>query len=69
MLVPLLEEALEAVTRTGHVQDSGAWPADAGCCLYGDAAYASRYNVTACRNRGVGSDLQRGCREGRGCVA
>ena len=42
MLVPLLDEALEVVTRTGQVQDSGAGPADVSCCLYGDAAYASR---------------------------
>ena len=49
MLIPLLDEALEAVARTGQAQDSAAGPADAGCCLYGDAAYASRSNVTACR--------------------
>ena len=35
-------------------------PADAGCCLYGDAAYASRDNVTACRNRGVESRIKIG---------
>ena len=58
MFVPLLDEALEVVTRTCQVQDSGAWPADAGCCLYGDAAYASRDNVTACRDRGVESRIK-----------
>ena len=36
MLVPLLDEALEAVTRTCQLQDSGAWPVDARCCLYRD---------------------------------
>ena len=60
MLVPLLDEALEVVTWTCQVQDSGAWPADAGCCLYGDAAYASRDNVTACRDRGVDSRIKIG---------
>ena len=35
MPVPLLEEAPEVVMRTCQVQDSGAGPADAGCCLTG----------------------------------
>ena len=60
MFVPLLDEALEVVIRTCQMQDSGAWSADAGCCLYGDAAYASRDNVTACRNRGVESRIKIG---------
>ena len=47
MLIPLLDEALEVAMQTGQTQDSAAGPADAGCCLYGDAAYASRSNVTA----------------------
>ena len=58
MLIPLLDEALEVVTRTGQTQDSAAGPADAGCCLYGDAAYASRNNMTACRDRGVDSRIK-----------
>ena len=58
MLIPLLDEALEAVARTGQAQDSAAGPADAGCCLYGDAAYASRSNVTACGDRGVDSRIK-----------
>ena len=58
MLVPLLDEALEVVTRTGQVQDSGAGPTDARCCLYGDVAYASRDNVTACMDRGVNSCIK-----------
>ena len=58
MLIPLLDEALEAATRTGQAQDSAAGPADAGCCLYGDAAYASRSNVTACGDRGVDSRIK-----------
>lgn len=53
MLVPLLDGVLKAVTRTCQAQDSDAGPADAGCCLYGDAACASKDNVTACRDRGV----------------
>ena len=55
MLVPLFDEAQEAGMRTCQVQDSGARPADAGCCLYGDAAYASRDDATARRNRGAES--------------
>ena len=67
MLVLLLDEALEVVMRTCHVQDSGAWPADTGYCLYGDAAYASRDNVTACRDRGVESRIKIGVNSsGRG---
>ena len=58
MLIPLLDEALEVATRTGQAQDSAAGPADAGCCLYGDAAYASRSNVTACGDRGVDSRIK-----------
>ena len=58
MLIPLLDEALEAVARTDQAQDSAAGPADAGCCLYGDAAYASRSNVTACGDRGVDSRIK-----------
>ena len=58
MLIPLLDEALEAVARIGQAQDSAAGPADAGCCLYGDAAYASRSNVTACGDRGVDSRIK-----------
>ncbi len=58
MFIPLLDEALEVATRTGQAQDSAAWPADAGCCLYGDAAYASRSNVTACGDRGVDSRIK-----------
>ena len=58
MLIPLLDETLEAVTRTGQAQDSAAGPADAGCCLHGDAAYASRSNVTACGDRGVDSRIK-----------
>ena len=58
MLIPLLDEALEAAARTGQAQDSAAGPADAGCCLYGDAAYASRSNVTACGDRGVDSCIK-----------
>ena len=45
MLVPLLDGVLKAVTRTCQAQDSDAGPADAGCCLYGDAACASKDNV------------------------
>ena len=67
MFVLLLDEALEVVTRTCQVQDSGAEPADAGCCLYGDAAYASRDNVTACRDRGAESRIKLGVNSsGRG---
>ena len=67
MLVPLLDEVLEAVTRTCRAQDSGAGPAYAGCCLYEDAAYASRDNVTACRDRGVESRIKLGVNSsGRG---
>ena len=58
MLATLLDEVLEVVMRTCQVQDSGAWPVDAGCCLYGDAAYASRDNVTACRDRGADSRIK-----------
>ena len=58
MPIPLLDEALEAATRAGQAQDSAAGPADAGCCLYGDAAYASRSNVTACGDRGVDSRIK-----------
>ena len=60
MLVPLLDEAPEVVMRTRRAQDSGAGPADAGCCLYGDAAYASGGNATACRNRGAESRIKIG---------
>ena len=35
MIIPMLDEASEAATRTGQAQDSAAGPADAGCCLYG----------------------------------
>ena len=67
MPVPLLDEAMGAVTRTGQVQDSGTGPADAGCCLYGDASYASRDNMTACRDRGVDSRIKLGVNSsGRG---
>ena len=60
MPVPPLDEALKVVMRTCQAQDSGAVPADAGCCLHGDAAYASRDNVTACRDRGVDSHIKLG---------
>ena len=60
MPVPPLDEALEVVMRTCQAQDSGVVPADAGCCLYGDAAYASRDNVTACRDRGVDPHIKLG---------
>ena len=67
MHVPLLDESLEVVTRTCRTQDSGARPADAGCCLYGDATYASRDNVTACRDRGAESRIKLGVNSsGRG---
>lgn len=67
MLVLLLDEALEVMTRTGQVQDSGAGPTDARCCLYGDATYASRDSVTACRDRGVNSCIKLGVNSmGRG---
>ena len=67
MLVPLLDEALEVVTRTCRTQDSDAGSADAGCCLYGDATYASRDNVTACRDRGAESRIKLGVNSsGRG---
>ena len=58
MLIPLLDEASEAATRTGQAQDSAAGPADAGCCLYGDGTYASRSNVAACGDRGVDSRIK-----------
>ena len=58
MLIPLLDEALEVATRTGQAQDSATGPADVRCCLYGDAAYASRSNVTACGDRGVDSRIR-----------
>ena len=58
MLIPLLDEALEAVARTDQAQDSAAGPADAGCCLYGDGAHASRSNVAACGDRGVDSRIK-----------
>ena len=58
MLIPLLDEALEAATRTGQAQDSAAGPADAGCRLHGDAAYASRSDVAACGDRGVDSRIR-----------
>ena len=60
MPVPPLDDALEVVMRTCQAQDSGAVPTDAGCCLYGDAAYASRDNVTVCRDRGVDSHIKLG---------
>ena len=60
MPVPPLDEVLEVVMRTCQAQDSGAVPADAGCCLYGDAAHAPRDNVTACRDRGVDSRIKLG---------
>ena len=67
MFVPLLEETLEVVTQAGQVQNSGAVPAAAGCCLYGNAVYASRDNVTACRDRGVDSRIKLGVNSsGRG---
>ena len=58
LLIPLLGEALEVTARTGQAHDSAAGPADAGCCLYGDAACASRSNVTACGDRGVNSRIK-----------
>ena len=58
MLIPLLDGALEVATRAGQAQDSTAGPADTGCCLYGDATYASRSNVTACGDRGVDSRIK-----------
>ena len=58
MLVSLLDETLEAVTRTGQTQDSGAGPAGAGCCLYRNATYASKNNMTACRDRNVDSHIK-----------
>ena len=58
MLIPLLDEALEVVTQTGQAQDSATNLEDTGCCLYGDAAYASRNNVTACRDRSVDSCIK-----------
>ena len=54
MLISLLDEASETITKTGQTQNP-AEPADVGCCLYGDAAYASRNSVTACKDRGVES--------------
>ena len=67
MLVLLLDKILEVVTRTCQTQDSGAGPADVGCCLYGDATYASRDNVIACRDRGVDSRIKIGVNSrGRG---
>ena len=58
MLVSLLDETLEAVTRTGQAQDSGAGPVGAGCCLYRNATYASKNNMTACRDRNVDSHIK-----------
>ena len=58
MLVSLLDEALEAVTRTGQAQDSGIGPTDAGCCLYWDATYASKNNMTTCGDRSVDSHIR-----------
>ena len=58
MLIPLLDEALEVATRTDQAQDSAAGPAGAECRLYGDIAYASRNNVTACGDRGVDSRIK-----------
>ena len=49
-LIPLLDEALEAAGREGGCPDPAP---DAVPCLYGDAAYASRKNAPACRDRGV----------------
>ena len=46
------------MTQTGQAQNSAANLEDAGCCLYGDAAYASRNNVTACRDRSVDSRIK-----------
>ena len=53
MLVPMLDEALGTKERTNPARPPA--PADGieGGCLYGDAAYASRYNVKACRERGL----------------
>ena len=67
MLVPLLDKVLEVVTRTCQAQDSGAGHADARCCLYRGASYASGDNVTACRDRGVDSRIKIGVNSrGRG---
>ena len=48
MLVPLLDAALEVVTQAGQAQDSDTGPADAGCCLYGDAACTGMLPVRGC---------------------